>query len=1421
MFRPLLSFAIGALLTLSAFAQSRSGDALWTDADEKPMLAAASRAADVNQRRNVVPKAYRTVSLNRATLEKLLASAPNESAGPIESANVEITIPLPAGGFGRFLVQESPIMDRKLAAKFPQIKTYTGQGIDDPTATMRMDLTPRGLHAAILSPRGQVYVDPYWRDSDATYVAYNKSDLGADRSFSCLAEPAPNAGSVHSTSTATTARPTGANLKRYRLAVACTGEYASAVNQPNAPTVANTLSAIVTSVNRINGIYERDLAIRFIVVGNNDKLVYLNPDTDPYLNSDGAAMLSQNQSTIDSEIGSANYDFGHLFSTFEGGLANIAVICGASKARGVSGLPNPTGDPFDVDFVAHEMGHQFGANHTFNSTVDNCGSGARNAATAYEVGSGSTIMAYAGICATTNLADHSDNYFHSASYTEIDNFISGANGSSCATTVATGNSPPTIAPLAAGFTIPARTPFALTASGTDTNGDTISYAWEEFDLGIAQTGTNPISNATNPLFRSYPPTLNPTRVFPALPYILNNANVPPATNSEGFATGEVLPTVARTMNFRVTARDNRAGGGGSDWAATTVTTVNTGAGFAITAPNIQATFAGGSQQTISWNVAGTTANGINCANVKITLSTDGGNTFPTVLANSVPNNGGALVTLPQIATTQARIKVEAVGNIFFDISNEDFAITSANAAPNIGITNSITVVRGKLTPTVANVGTATDANGDSLTVSVSNAPYGATISPSLNGSNISLSALVDCAVVTTNTSRTYPLRITVTDAQGAKTSSSVDLIVTPNASPTPATYANISVARGSSGTSTPSPAASDPNGNLAATPYSITPTALAGGGPISVNPTTGVITASPTNSSTIGVTTVRVTALDRCGAAAVSFCEVNVFAPGAVPQAGSASAPTQEGCTPANNAIDPGETVMIDLPITNIGSNATDNLVATLQSTGGVTRVTTSQSYGAIAPNGSVSRPFQFVASGMCGGTITATLQLQDGSTNLGTITYTLQLGAYTAAATLFQNFDGVTPPALPAGWTSEVGSGTSSPWTTSTTTPDSAPNSVSATSVASVSDNRLVSPVVAVPANAPQLSFRHRWKLEFLFDGGILEISINNGAYADIIAAGGSFVTGGYNGTIDSQTGSPIAGKNAWTGSFNASYTTTLVNLPAAAAGQNVRFRWRLASDSDVTEAGAVWRIDSINVISNSYVCSTSCNAPVFTSPPPPSPVIVGSPYSHTFTATGSPAPTFTLTGGTLPPGLNLSASGVLSGTPTFAGNGSFPNITVTATNGNAPAAQQTFSLAAVTRAANYLGGYGLTGGNAGFTFDYDGDGGGNGLEYALRSDPTVASRAGLPVVTLKDFAGTKYLSVTFTRSSVATDLTYIVQGSSDLIQWTDLASSVGGAAMGGPGLVTDTGPAPVFTVEVRDTVPHSQAGGVKRFLRLKVTSP
>lgn len=673
---------------------AESPDRVWNDVAET----AIARTA---QTPRTLPLAFRTLALDAAALDAVLAQAPRERDVAAANSTVRLSLPLADGRYGEFRIVESPVMEPALAAKFPQIRTWLGQGIDDPTATLRMDLTPQGFHAQIIGWEGTTYVDPYQPGDIDHYIAYRKRDAQesgprpvCEVTGQELPKDAPNfqkkglAAKVSS----------GTSLRTYRIAVAATGEYTAF----HGGTVPLALAAVVTTINRVTGIYERDLSVRLTLVANNNLIIYTNAATDPYANTSGD--LAANQSNITAVIGSANFDIGHLVGTGGGGVAGLGVVCNNSqKARGLTGSSSPVGDAFDVDYVAHEVGHQFGGNHTFNSTADNCGGGNRNAGTAYEVGSGITIQAYAGICAPDNVQNNSSDYFHRGSLNEMLAFTTNpATGASCGTATATGNTPPTVSTTAS-YTIPARTPFALTATGSDANGDTLTYIWEEFDLGAAITGTL-VDNGASPILRNYNPGTSPTRTIPALASILSG------TNGNQW---ELLPTTTRTMNFRVTARDNRAGGGGTNEAPVALSVVNTGSPFAVTAPNTAVSWDAAVPQTVSWDVAGTNANGINAANVRILLSLDGGTSFPLTLATAEPNDGSATVTLTGATpTTQARIKVQGENNVFFDISNANFTITGSGPATGVFVQSG------------GNTAVTEGGATDSYTVALSAAPSG-------------------------------------------------------------------------------------------------------------------------------------------------------------------------------------------------------------------------------------------------------------------------------------------------------------------------------------------------------------------------------------------------------------------------------------------------------------------------------------------------------------------------------------------------------------------------------------------------------------------------------------------------------------------------------------------------------------------------
>ena len=643
------------LLQASAVSQPIT-NTLWRDVDPTSIIGLV--------RPDITPQKHRTLALNTDILLQQLARAPLENGA---GNGVLSTLPFPVGSLADFEIFESPMMAPELAARYPEIRTYIVRGLTDRRLSGRIDLTPFGFHAIIFSPDGTIYIDPISRSIPDYYMCYFKHDLaraedrtmsesgplGADSETAQQIRELVESGLPGSTAI-------GEELRTYRIAVAATGEYTGF----HGGTVEAGLAAIVTAMNRVNGIYEREVSIRMVLVANNDALVYTNPSTDPYTNEDGFAMLGQNQATIDNVIGTANYDIGHVFSTGGGGVAYLGVVCRAGlKAGGVTGLPSPIGDPFYVDYVAHEMGHQFGANHPFNGTDGSCGGGNRNASTAYEPGSGSTIMAYAGICGSHNIQNLSDDYFHGISIDEIIAYTQFGSGNSCPVITSTGNNPPTVDAGSIVYSVPLQTPFVITGSGSDPDGDPLEFSWEEFDLGPAGDPNNPVGNA--PIFRSFSAVSSPSRMMPQLADILNGSQT----------IGEILPEYARTLNFRLTARDGRVAGGGVGNDATSVVVTSVAGPFFVTYPDEPTVWMINSTDSVNWNVANTDGSPVNCTAVNVLLSRDGGTTFFDTLAANTPNDGHEIVTVPGDIISNARVKVESIGNIFFDIGNADILIS--------------------------------------------------------------------------------------------------------------------------------------------------------------------------------------------------------------------------------------------------------------------------------------------------------------------------------------------------------------------------------------------------------------------------------------------------------------------------------------------------------------------------------------------------------------------------------------------------------------------------------------------------------------------------------------------------------------------------------------------------------------------------
>jgi len=603
----------------------------------------------------------------RAKLDRVAAVALPDSPHLIE-------LPMPDGSFARFEIYEAAIMQDGLAARYPQIKTFKVIGIDDKSASGRVDITPSGFHAMLQTSQGRLFVDPDTAPSNTDRYLSRYRSAAPGQGYSCgIHELDFGDRPTRNGSSRSAARVPG-SLLEYRLAVAATEEYANAVYDSGNPDtrLVQAQAAIVTAINRVTFIYERDLGVTFeLVSASSGELIENNGDAG-FTNGSAFQMFDENQAWIDAKVGSANYDIGHVFSTGSGGLGWLGSTCdGDNKAKGVSGVLNPLGDPFYIDFVAHEIGHQFNADHSFNGTTLSCGNG-RNAATAYEPGSGSTIMAYAGICGVEDIQSNSDPSFHAVSIAQINSFTAGAG--SCYSQIATSpanNTDPVVGALV-NKTIPANTPFLLKGSATDAEMHALTYQWDQMDVGCSTDAVSyGTDNGSNALFRSYIPRGDFWRNFPALGTQFQNL----------YDDAEVLPCNNRDLDFRLTARDQKSG---QDFSNVRVSVKNSAGPFEITSLGTARTITSISDLvTVSWNVANTNLPPINCSLVDIDLLTfsDTAPVKPATysihpLVASTTNDGNAVVNLVPVTKShpRARIRVKCSNNIFYDISDADLDI---------------------------------------------------------------------------------------------------------------------------------------------------------------------------------------------------------------------------------------------------------------------------------------------------------------------------------------------------------------------------------------------------------------------------------------------------------------------------------------------------------------------------------------------------------------------------------------------------------------------------------------------------------------------------------------------------------------------------------------------------------------------------
>ena len=653
LYRRLIFFSIFLFSSFIINAQ-----AIWQDVSENSIIS--------SNERYIIPATYKTYALNFETLLDYLGNAPKEFSVDIASGGLALVLPMPNGQMHQFSIVESSLMPNNLAVKFPNIKSYVGQGLDDKTATLRMSVDHNGFHAMIISASGTVYIDPYSLNDTEYCISYYKKDFYATntkvRNIECVIQKSIDEHEPESMIPG----QSGDVLRTYRTAIAATGEYTDF----HGGTVEDAMAAINTTLNRVNEVYERESAIRLILIENNDLIIYTNSSSDPYSNGNAGSMIDQNQDNIDNVIGNDNYDIGHVFGTNSGGLASLGSVCNNSqKARGITGSYAPVGDPFDIDYVCHEVGHQFGGNHTQNNSCE------RTSSSAFEPGSASTIMGYAGIC-PPNLQNNSNDYIHTYTFDQFTDHINGVGwANDCAEQLETGNNIPVAFAGVGGFTIPVSTPFELVGSANDPDAaDELTYCWEQFDLGpVTSDSDNNLTNPSGnqPIFRSWSPSTSSTRVFPRIQDLLAGTTT----------IGEHLPTYTRDLTFRLTVRDNKAGGGGVSYDQMAFEVSDAAGPFTVN--NITDDWEYGNTYTLNWDVANTDLAPVNCSNVDIYLSLDGGNNFDQLLLENVPNTGIAEIICPNEVSNEARIKVKGSDNVFFNISNTFEIIEST--APNFAI----------------------------------------------------------------------------------------------------------------------------------------------------------------------------------------------------------------------------------------------------------------------------------------------------------------------------------------------------------------------------------------------------------------------------------------------------------------------------------------------------------------------------------------------------------------------------------------------------------------------------------------------------------------------------------------------------------------------------------------------------------------
>ncbi|WP_339838976.1 reprolysin-like metallopeptidase [uncultured Flavobacterium sp.] len=657
--KKLLLFSLFLVFSSNIFAQTSK---IWKEISKNEVA-----QTNKNVERESFPQEFKLYQVNVDAIKQSLLSAPDRFSRT--KSNAIISLPNVKGIMEKFEVFEASNFEAALQAQYPNIRSYIGIGLDDKNAQIRLSFDPSGIQTMVFRAGKQSeFMEPYSQDG-SVYAIYNSSRNKGKLPFTCSTEDHAVINDINPQ----TLRASNGVLKTLRLALSCNGEYSNYFGATSSAQVANVLAAFNATMTRVNGVFEKDFAVHMNIVAQSTNVIYYDPATDPYTTL--ASWNTQLQVALNTTLtgpstalaaNNAAYDVGHMFGASGGGgnagcigclcVDGVASGAGSTKGRGITSPADgvPAGDTFDIDYVAHELGHQFGANHTFSMSLEGTGVNV-------EPGSGSTIMGYAGITGSTDVQQNSDDYFAYRSIAQVQtNLLS----KTCPTTIAITHGAP-VMNAGSDWIIPNSTPFILTGSGTDPNNDPLTYCWEQNNNATVAFTTVSPTNTTSPNWRSRNPETTGVRYMPKLASVLSN------TLTSDY---ESVSSVARTLNFTLTGRDNVVNGAQTGTDEMIVNVSGTVGPFDVTSQAADGiSWTQGSTQTITWTVNGTTGL-VGSANVDIMLSLDGGQTFTTTLASNTLNDGSEVITVPNVAAPFCRVMVKPTGNIYYDINSKDFAV---------------------------------------------------------------------------------------------------------------------------------------------------------------------------------------------------------------------------------------------------------------------------------------------------------------------------------------------------------------------------------------------------------------------------------------------------------------------------------------------------------------------------------------------------------------------------------------------------------------------------------------------------------------------------------------------------------------------------------------------------------------------------